>query len=446
MKRNNGFTLIELLAVIVILAVIALIAVPIILNMIGNARKSAAKSSALGYIDAIEYNNGLSEINNEYGLNYTKITGKNIKVTDINIKMKGKKPTGGTVSIDDSGKVSKALLCIEGYSVSYINKKANVGLKCSSNGEPTGAEYTLSFNSNGGSHVDSITAKEGSSITLPVSSKENSIFLGWFTELEGGEKITSEAMPDDDTTYYAHWVVPGSFSTDSWETINLATKNNILSSYQLGDKKTITMDVNGDNTDETYHIMIVNKTNCTDETSESACGLVLQFEELLNITVEADKKMNSTQTSAGGWPAMSLRTYLNTTIYNKLPSDLKNIIKDTSVISGRGQFNNAPNTYTSSDKLYFPQTKEVGFDVTYDTARTYTRKLDYYDAGTSSSANAKRVKYKYGTSTAENWWLGSPSSGSGYRYYVILADGTTGGTNDGVIDPAGVAPAFRVGV
>lgn len=54
MKQNKGFTLIELLAVIVILAIIALIATPIILNMINDAKKSARKDSAYGYLDAVE--------------------------------------------------------------------------------------------------------------------------------------------------------------------------------------------------------------------------------------------------------------------------------------------------------------------------------------------------------------------------------------------------------
>ena len=38
MKKKNGFTLIELLAIIVILAIIAVITVPIILNIIDNAK------------------------------------------------------------------------------------------------------------------------------------------------------------------------------------------------------------------------------------------------------------------------------------------------------------------------------------------------------------------------------------------------------------------------
>lgn len=46
MKRRNGFTLIELLAVIIILAIIALIATPIVLDVINDAKKSAAESEA----------------------------------------------------------------------------------------------------------------------------------------------------------------------------------------------------------------------------------------------------------------------------------------------------------------------------------------------------------------------------------------------------------------
>ena len=56
MKKMNkkGFTLIELLAIIVILAIIAVITVPIILNIIENARQGAAKNSVVGYGKAVE--------------------------------------------------------------------------------------------------------------------------------------------------------------------------------------------------------------------------------------------------------------------------------------------------------------------------------------------------------------------------------------------------------
>lgn len=56
MKKMNkkGFTLIELLAIIVILAIIAVITVPIILNVIEEARDGARKNSVIGYAKAVE--------------------------------------------------------------------------------------------------------------------------------------------------------------------------------------------------------------------------------------------------------------------------------------------------------------------------------------------------------------------------------------------------------
>lgn len=67
MKKMNkkGFTLIELLAIIVILAIIAVITVPIILNIIENAREGARKNSVVGYGKAVElaYTQALYEKN-----------------------------------------------------------------------------------------------------------------------------------------------------------------------------------------------------------------------------------------------------------------------------------------------------------------------------------------------------------------------------------------------
>lgn len=44
--------------------------------------------------------------------------------------------------------------------------------------------------------------------------------------------------------------------------------------------------------------------------------------------------MNSIKTSSGGWPASELRTYINTTLYNEFPTDLKSAVIDTTVVSG----------------------------------------------------------------------------------------------------------------
>ena len=134
MKRKNGFTLIELLAVIVILAIIALIATPIILNVINDSKKSAAKDSAYGYIDAIEKQNVLSNIDNT---KYPTISSGEVSALNNQVNVKGTKPTSGTVTINN-GKVTAATLCVDGYTITYDGTKVtNTTKGCESNSSPS---------------------------------------------------------------------------------------------------------------------------------------------------------------------------------------------------------------------------------------------------------------------------------------------------------------------
>jgi len=51
--NKKGFTLIELLAVIIILAIVALIATPIVLDVVDDARTSAARSEAAMIVSGV---------------------------------------------------------------------------------------------------------------------------------------------------------------------------------------------------------------------------------------------------------------------------------------------------------------------------------------------------------------------------------------------------------
>ena len=123
MKKNNGFTLIELLAVIVILAIISIIAVPIVLNIIDTARRGSAESSANGYIDAVEYYNASQNIKGE------KLLDGTYDVADLDVKIDGKKPAYGTVTIK-KGVVESADICINGYIVEHKNNKSKSHSTC----------------------------------------------------------------------------------------------------------------------------------------------------------------------------------------------------------------------------------------------------------------------------------------------------------------------------
>ena len=107
MKLNKkGFTLIELLAVIVILAIIMLIATPIILNVVEDARQGAARSSAMGYVNAIEKDMMASKLNDpEFVMDIT-ITNPDIisirgeRPKEVNLDVSNGQVTGGTIQFD----------------------------------------------------------------------------------------------------------------------------------------------------------------------------------------------------------------------------------------------------------------------------------------------------------------------------------------------------------
>ena len=102
MNKNKGFTLIELLAVIVLLAILMVIAVPKILNVIENSRKSAEESSIKLVKDAIktqvtsESMMGTSFTSNDdgcYTFNFDDQTSGNTKA----LQLKNKEKITGTI-------------------------------------------------------------------------------------------------------------------------------------------------------------------------------------------------------------------------------------------------------------------------------------------------------------------------------------------------------------
>ena len=233
---------------------------------------------------------------------------------------------------------------------------------------------------------------------------------------------------------------PNSFVTDSWKTIIKAVRNNNISKYNVGDTKTVDLGTYG-----THTLRIANKSTpsecSTSGFSQSACGFVLEFADIITT-----HKMNDTNTNVGGWPATSMRTFVNTDIYNAIPSEIKNAIIDTTVVSGHGKTSGETN-FTSTDKLYLLSTAEVWAQgssntISYDTARDLTRQLDYYkNLGTSTSNYSGAIK-KNGTSDSY-WWL--RAARSTYTYYFLRVYNNGDWADNDAYDTNGVAPAFRLG-
>ena len=222
------------------------------------------------------------------------------------------------------------------------------------------------------------------------------------------------------------------FSEDSWDTIVANIRAGKGGEYKVGSTRTISMGTYG-----THTLRIANTSTpsecSTSGFSQSACGFVLEFADIIT-----SKAMNGT--NKGGWPATSLRTFVNSYIYNALPSELRNVIIDTTVVSGHGNKDTA--NFTSIDKLYLLAPKELNTNWAngYDTTKDSTRQLDYYkNIGTNNGGAIKKNSV-----TASNWWLRTADSHSNSIFYYVQKTGFLGSeyTSSSSI---GVSPAFRIG-
>ena len=290
------------------------------------------------------------------------------------------------------------------------------------------------FNEDDKTVLESRKVSSGSTLgTLPLNGR-------YYTKVNanGTEYTTSSTITDDVMLYVVG--NPNSFSTDSWYTISKAVKLNNISKYNVGDTKTVDMGTYG-----THTLRIANTSTpsecSTAGFSQTACGFVLEFADIIK-----KHKMNDTNTNVGGWPASSMRTFVNNDIYNAIPSELRNAIIDTTVVSGYGSTSGETN-FTSTDKLYLLSTAEVWAQgssntINNDTARDNTRQLDYYkNLGVTTSNYSGAIK-KSGASV-DNWWLRAAISSSTNNFLAVSTIGDWG-TNRAHAT-YGVAPAFRLG-
>ena len=233
-----------------------------------------------------------------------------------------------------------------------------------------------------------------------------------------------------------------SFANDSWSTIVENIKNGNASAYNVGDTKEVTLTGTYAGT---YTVRIANNstpTECSTEGfSQTACGFVVEFVDIITA-----HNMNSTSTNKGGWPASEMYSFVNTDIYNALPSDLQNVIIDTYTVSSHGSGDSS--NFTSTDKLYLLSTKEVwGKEgssniINTDSAEAETRQLDYYkNNGVTTDSYSGAVKTYKGSASV--WWLRSPYSDTSDGFHYV---GTSGERYvNSATSTIGVAPAFRIG-
>ena len=231
---------------------------------------------------------------------------------------------------------------------------------------------------------------------------------------------------------------PVSFTTDSWKTIQKAVQTGNTNLYNVGDIKEVDLGDLG-----THTLRIANMSACESETSETACGFVVEFSDIIT-----KQSFNSTATNVGGWRDSELRTYINNIVYNSLPSDLQNVIVTTKVISGHGSTSGETN-FETQDKLYLLSAHEVyengiNSNITTsirDTAYHQTNQLDYYKTlNVNDDSYSNAIKENNGNSSY--WWLRSAYSIFNNSFVSVRSDGNW--INEVANASYGISPAFRI--
>ena len=227
-----------------------------------------------------------------------------------------------------------------------------------------------------------------------------------------------------------------SFNNDTFDVISKNIKTGNTSMYKVGDIKKIKMTVNGKVRE--YSLRLINNSidsNCnSSDFSQTACGFVVEFTDVIDLV-----SMNNKLSNINGWKDSDLRKYLNNSLYNILPNDLKNSIIDTRVISGYG-YDDYEDIITT-DKLYIPVVMEVlGVDDTTDSCDSKTRQFDYY------KDNLDDIKYafkKYNGSYISYWSRSATINSSNEFNSITTGNGFVASVMSD--EKIGLSPIFRIG-
>ena len=301
--------------------------------------------------------------------------------------------------------------------------------------------------------IDAIAIKD-SKISTNISIKSGAThkytFTIHFKEMNADQNYNQGKKFDGVLGIEEYVHVATQFEKDDWSTIVSNVKSGNISAYNLGDTK----EVNLGSTYGKQTVRIANTSTpsecSTDGFSQTACGFVLEFADII-----AQHKMCASGTKSGGWPATTMRTFVNNDIYNALPSELKSAIIDTTVVTGEGTIEDPDEgtekneIVTSTDKLYLLAPAEIWSDwkdsnmSSYDPAINETRQLDYYKTKkTTMNYTTPAIKKK---GNPLNYWALRSIIG----YYdddpLFFSVDEHGNCESGSASEIGVSPAFRLG-
>lgn len=239
-----------------------------------------------------------------------------------------------------------------------------------------------------------ITAKASGSTTITV-------------KVAAGTNYTAPANKTINVTVQ---MLSPTLANNTWAQIAAASEAGVAAStWSVGDTKNIT--VGG----ETLTVEIVGF-NHDDLASGGKAGITFGLKNLMANT----RQMNSSSTNAGGFTGSDMYDWLQGTLLNSLPSDLRAVLKSVNKKTSAGSQSSTINT--NAMKIFLFSEIEIFGSVTYSKSGEGSQ---YSRFATASS----RIKYlSNGSGSANIWWERSPY---GYNAISFCGVNSSGGAANG---------------
>ena len=210
------------------------------------------------------------------------------------------------------------------------------------------------------------------------------------------------------------------FENNSWEEIAVACQNgNIPDSWDVGDQKT--MEIGGVN----YAIDIIGKNHDDYADGSGKAPLTFQLHDCYNTRYN----MNNSNSNSGGWRDSVMRNTHLPNIFNLMPSEVRNLIKE--VVKRTGLGNSSSTINVTNDKLFLLSEPEVYGSATYSQLDEGTQYAYYVNGGS---------KIKHVSGTVNSWWERSPMRASAAGFCEVYSTSYT--STNYASNPNGVSFAF----
>ena len=241
-----------------------------------------------------------------------------------------------------------------------------------------------------GTSITASSAYTGSTPTSSQGSASDYPFEGW---------EPASATVTGNTTFTAKFGsrIEVAEISDSWNTIIANIDNGTYSTkYKVGNYKPLDLGTEG-----TINMQIVAMD--ADELADGSGTAPLTFIGMELLTTAYNF---SQSTSNYIWDTSEIRSYLKTTIFSLIPSNVRNRINSVKKYTNNVQAHNK----LTEENIWIPSAMEIGFTTNIESSGVKYGDIYFNDAS--------RIKYRTNTEYTGIWWTRTAGTGSAYRICV----------------------------